>query len=62
MNSVSTLFFGINDKVLKSKSLVQQKKLYKLVHKNKTENDPRKVIFNFSKYELMLKRRSLQKV
>ena len=49
---VGTLFFGINDKILKSKSLVQQNKFYKLVHENKMENDPEKVIFNFSKYEL----------
>ena len=45
-------FFGLNDKILKSKGLVEQKKLYKLVHENKTENDPEKIIFNFSKYEL----------
>ena len=49
---ISTLFFGINDKVLKSKSLVQQKILYKLVQENKMESDPEKNIFNFSKYEL----------
>ena len=49
---VSTLFFGINDKILKSKSLVEHKKFYKLVHENKMENDPEKAIFNFSKYEL----------
>ena len=49
---VSTLFFGINDKILKSKCLVQQKKFYKLVHENKMKNDPEKVSFNFSKYEL----------
>ena len=48
---VSTLFFGINDKILKSKSSVQQKKFYKL-QESKTENDPEKVIFNFSKYVL----------
>ena len=48
----STLFFGINDKILKSESFVQQKKFYKLVHENEMENDPEKVIFNFSKYEL----------
>ena len=47
---VSTLFFGINYKILKSKSLVQWEIFYKLVHKNKTENDLEKVIFNFSKY------------
>ena len=49
---VSTLFFGINDKILKSKSSVQQKKFYKLLQESKTENDPEKVIFNFSKYVL----------
>ena len=49
---VSTLFFGINEKVLKSKSLVQQKKFYKLLQESKTENDLKKVIFNFSKYAL----------
>ena len=49
---VSTLFFGINDRILESKSLVQQKKFYKLVHENKMENDPGKVILNISKYEL----------
>ena len=49
---VSTLFFGMNDKILKSKSLVQQKKFYKNVHENKTDNDSEKVIFNCSKYEL----------
>ena len=47
---VSTLFFGINDKILKSKSSVQQKKFYKLLQESKTEKDPEKVIFNFSKY------------
>ena len=49
---VSALFFGINDKILKSKSSVQQKKFYKLLQESKTENDPEKVIFNFSKYVL----------
>ena len=49
---VSTLFFGINDKILKSKSSVQQKKFYKLLQERKIENDPEKVIFNFSKYVL----------
>ena len=34
---------------MKSKRLAQQKKF---VHENKMENDPEKVIFNFSKYEL----------
>ena len=45
-----THFFGINDKILKSKSSVQQKKFYKLLQKSKTENNPEKVILNFSKH------------
>ena len=50
---VSTLFFGINKNILKSKSSVQQKKFYKLLQESKIENDPEKVIiFNFSKYVL----------
>ena len=47
---VSNLFFGINDKILKSKSSVQQKNFYKLLQESKIENNPEKVIFNFSKY------------
>ena len=49
---VSTLFFGINDKILKSKSSVQQKKFYELLQERKIENDSEKFIFNFSKYVL----------
>ena len=49
---VSILFSGVNDKILKSKSLVQQKKFYKLLKESKTEKDPEEVIFNFSKYIL----------
>ena len=51
---VSTLFFGINDKILKSKSSVQQRKenLYKPLQGRKTEDDPETVIFNVSKYVL----------
>ena len=49
---VSNLFFGINDNILQSTSLVQQKKLYKLVNENKVETNPEKLIFNFFKYEL----------
>ena len=37
---------------MKSKSAVQQKKFYKLLQESKIENDPEKVIFNFSKYVL----------
>ena len=44
--------FEINDKILKSKISVQQKKFCKLLQESKTENDPEKVIFNFSKYVL----------
>ena len=47
---VSTLFFEINDNILKSKSLAQQKKFYKLLQESKIENNPEKVIFKFSKY------------
>ena len=58
-----TLFFGINDKILKSKSSVQQKKFYKLLQESKTENDPEKVILTFpSMYFPILKRSSLRKV
>ena len=49
---MSTLFFRINDKILKSQCLVQQKKFYKLLQESKTENDPEPVIFNFSMYVL----------
>ena len=51
---VSTLIFGIIDKILKAKSLFQQNKFsfYKLVQENKMENKPEKNIFNFSKCEL----------
>ena len=37
---------------MKLKSSVQQKKFYQLLQERKTENDPEKVIFNFSKYAL----------
>ena len=48
----STLFFGISDKIVKSKSSIQQKKFHKLLQESKTGNDSEKVIFNFSKYVL----------
>ena len=38
----STLSFGINDKIMKSKSLIQQKIFYKLLQESKIENDPEK--------------------
>ena len=37
---------------MKSKSSVQQKRFYKLLQESKTESNPEKVIFNFSKYVL----------
>ena len=49
---VNTLSFGIYDKILKSKGWVQQKKFYKLLQESKTENNPEKVIFSFTKYIL----------
>ena len=51
-DGLSLIFFGINDKIIKSKSSTQQKKFYKLLQESKTENDPEKVISNFSKYAL----------
>ena len=42
---------NFNDRILKSKSLVQQKKFYKPIHENKMEKNPEKVIFNFSYYK-----------
>ena len=49
---VSNLFFGINDKFLKSKSSVPQKKFYKFLQESKIKNDSKKIIFNFPKYVL----------
>ena len=49
---IRTHFFRIHEKILKSKSLVQQKKFHKLLQESKTESDPGKVFFNFSQYEL----------
>ena len=48
----STLFFWITNKILKSKCSIQHKNVYKLLQGSKTENDPEKAIFNFSKYVL----------
>ena len=47
-----TLFFRVKDKVLKSKSSVQQKQFYKLLQERQTENDPKKSYFNLSEYAL----------
>ena len=43
----STLFFGINDKILKSKSSVQQKKFYKLLQKAKLKTILKKLSLTF---------------
>ena len=46
---VSTLFFEINGKIVKSKNLAQQEKFCKPLQENEIANDPRKVLYNFSK-------------
>ena len=58
-----THFFGINDKILKSKSSVQQKKFYKRLQESKAEKYPEKAISNFSKYVVSdIERKLLTKV
>ena len=52
LTSALFLFFGIKQKILKSKGLLQQKKLYKLLQESKNENNLEKVILNFFKYVL----------
>ena len=52
---VSSLFFGINDKILKSKSSFQQKKFYKLLQESKIENNPEKVILSDTEKKLLAK-------
>ena len=47
LTSALFLFFGIKEKILKSKGLLQQKKLYKILQESK-----KKVILNFFKYVL----------
>ena len=49
---VSSLFLRSNNRILASKSAIQQKKLSNLVKSSISMHDPSKVIFNFSKYEL----------
>ena len=49
---VSSLFLISNNRILASKSAIQQKKLSNLVKSNISMHDPSKVIFNFPKYEL----------
>ena len=49
---VSSLFLRSNNRILASKSAIQQRKLSNLVKSSISIHDPNKVIFNFSKYEL----------
>ena len=49
---VNSLFLRSNIRILISKSASEQKRLSKLVKSNISMQDPSKVIFNFSKYEL----------
>ena len=49
---VSSLFLRSNNRILASKSAIQQKMLCNLVKSSISMHDPSKVIFNFSKYEL----------
>ena len=41
-----------NDKVLKQKSTIQQKKFNKLLNDKKLQHDPEKIIFNYPSYVL----------
>ena len=44
---VRSLFLGDNDKVLKQKSTIQQKKFSNLLKDKKPQHDPEKIIFNY---------------
>ena len=56
---ISTIFLSSNDNLLKSHDSIQQKKFNKLLMENKPEQDPEKVIFNFSKLSLTETEKSL---
>ena len=47
-----SLFIGHNDKVLKQKSIIQQKKFNNQVKDKKPQHNPKKIIFNCSSYVL----------
>ena len=47
---VRSLFLGHNDKILKQKSTIQQKKFNNLLKDKKPQHDPEKIIFNYSSY------------
>ena len=60
---VSSLFLRSNNRILASKSAIQQRKLSNLVKSRISIHDPNKVIFNFSKYDyLTVKKDFLRKV
>ena len=56
---VTSLFLSNNDRSLKTHDLIQQKKFSKLSSEQHPKNDPSKVIFNFSNYELSDSEKSL---
>ena len=56
---VRSLYFGHNDKVLKQKSTIQQKKSNNLLKDKKPQHDPEKIIFNHSSYVLSEAEKSL---
>ena len=56
---VHSLFLGHNDKVLKQKSTIQQKKFNNLLKDKKPQHDPEKIIFNYSSYVLSEAEKSL---
>ena len=49
---ICSKFLKINDLKLKSNSVVQQKKFCNLLKEKRSTQNPKKVIFNFSKYVL----------
>ena len=56
---VRSLFLGHNDKFLKQKSTIQQKKFNNLVTNQKPQHDQEKIIFSHSSYVLLEAEKSL---
>ena len=56
---VRSLFLEHNDKVLKHKSTIQQKKFNDLLNDKRPRYDPEKIIYNYSSYNLSEAERSL---
>ena len=54
-----SLFLVHNDKALKQKKCIQQKKLNDLFKDKKQQHDPEKIIFNYSSYVLSEAEKSL---